>query len=433
MKRLKAIKSEMLKSCVYTGELSCGMRAFFWPMPGFTRRFALISVKYGSVDNVFVPPGENRQVEVPEGIAHFLEHKLFEGRKGDVGERFSALGASCNAMTSFTSTTYYFSCTDNFDRCLRLLLGFVRRPDFSPGGVEREKSIIAQEIMMERDNPDWCLFFNMLQAMYARHPARLDIAGTLESVARIDRDLLLECHRTFYHPGNMVLVVAGDIDPDEVAAVADRGGGAAQSHDGNIRRIMPDEPLRPARKSVTHRMPVTRPKVLVGFKEEDTRVARRGLFRRDVLTALVIDTLLGRTSRLYNDLYSRGLIDGTFSASYSSYEGFGYSAVGGDTDRPQLLVEAIGKGLECARRNGLNAREFRRKKKKAIGGFLGTFDSPESSAMLFAHFHMLGVNVFDYFRVLSRLRLSDADERLRSHLCPKNCVVSTVLPRKGKR
>ncbi|RKY23493.1 MAG: peptidase M16, partial [Planctomycetota bacterium] len=315
MKRLKRMKSKVLKSSVHTGRLDCGLQTFVWPMPGFTRKFGLVSVKYGSVDNEFVPPGESEALRVPEGIAHFLEHKLFEDKKGDVTERFSALGASCNAMTSFTSTTYYFSCTDNFEKSLRLLLGMVRRPDFSPAGIEKEKGIIGQEIMMERDNPDWRVFLNMLCGMYARHPVRVDIAGTADSIARIDRDLLVKCHRTFYHPRNMVLVAAGDMNPDVVVKTAERVFGRTRAGNGDIRRIIPEEPDRPAREKVGDRMAVNRPKLLLGFKEEDTGATSSDLFRKDILTALVLDTLFGRTSDLYNDLYSRGLVDGPFSAS----------------------------------------------------------------------------------------------------------------------
>jgi predicted Zn-dependent peptidase len=434
MRRLRIIKSDFLKASVLAGETPCGMRTFYWPMPGFTRYFAVLVVKYGSIDNKFVPLGGREPIKAPEGIAHFLEHKLFEDRRGDVGERFSVLGSSVNAMTTFDSTTYYFSCTGNFERSLRLLLNFVRKPDFGEAGVEKEKSIIGQEIMMERDNPDWRIFFNMLQAMYVNHPVRIDIAGTPESVAKINRGLLIECHRTFYHPRNMVMVVAGDFSPAKIAAVVESASGGGACVSANIRRIYPDEPLEPGKKSVADRMDVTRPKVLLGFKDRERDYSPEALFRRDIVTAIVLDVLFGRTSRLYNDLYSCGLIDGTFAASHSSYEkGFGYTAMGGDTDKPEALAGAVLGGLKRAARRGLNAREFRRKRKKAIGAFLGTFDSPDNSAMLFAHFHMRGANIFDYFKVMERVTLDDANERLRSHLNEDNCVVSRVLPLASKK
>jgi predicted Zn-dependent peptidase len=434
MKPLRTIKSDILRASVYACELSCGMRAFFWPMPAFTRNFALLEVDYGSIDNKFVPPGNGRPRDVPEGIAHFLEHKLFEDRKGDVGERFSALGASANAMTTFDATMYYFSCTENFDKSLRLLLSFVRNPDFGEAGVEKEKRIIGQEIMMERDNPDWRIFVNMLQAMFLRHPVRIDIAGTMESVARVDRELLVECHRTFYSPRNMVLVAAGDFDAADIAALADEAVGGAKNLPADIKRIYPEEPLPPDKKSVTEKMDVTRPKVLIAFKDRETDYSPQALFRRDIVTAIVLDVVFGRTSRLYNELYAKGLIDGTFAASHSSYaKGFAYSAMGGDADRPRELVEEIMKSLKHVSRAGLNRVEFARKRKKAIGGFLGTFDSPDNSAMLFAHFNMRGANIFDYFKVMERVTLKDADARLRSLLSEENSVVSQILPLGGKK
>jgi predicted Zn-dependent peptidase len=434
MKKLRIIKSDILRASVLTGETRAGLRTFYWPMAGFTRYFALLAVKYGSVDNSFVPRGGSKPVEEPEGIAHFLEHKLFENKKGDVGEQFSALGAASNAMTGFDSTTYYFSCTENFEKALRLLMRFVSRPDFGEAGVEKEKQVIGQEIMMEHDNADWRIFFNMLQAMYVRHPVRTDIAGTPESVARITRRMLMECHRTFYHPSNMVLVAAGDFDPAHVQAIVE--GASAKASDGpaDIRRVYPEEPLSPGKKSVTQAMDVTRPKVIIGFKDRERDYSAETLFRRDIVTAIVLDVLLGRTSRLYNDLYSRGLIDGTFAASHSSYEkGFGYTAMGGDTDRPKKLVAALSEGLKRACREGLNAREFRRKRKKAIGAFLSTFDSPDNSAMLFAHFHMRGADIFDYFRVMEQVTVAEAEGRLRSLLNEENRVVSEIRPLASKK
>jgi len=434
MKKLRIIRSDVLRASVHTGETSGGLRAFYWPMAGFARYFALLAVKYGSVDNNFVPRAGRKPIEAPEGIAHFLEHKLFENKKGDVGGQFSALGASSNAMTGFDSTMYFFSCTDNFEKSLRLLLKFVNRPDFGEAGVEREKGIIGQEILMERDNPDWRIFSNMLKAMYVRHPARTDVAGTPESVAKINRDLLMECHRTFYHPSNMVLVAAGAFDPAEIHALVEGASPKENGGRAEIRRIYPDEPPAPGEKSMTERMDVTRPKVLLGFKDREKDYSPEALFRRDIITSIVLDVMFGRTSRLYNGLYSRGLIDGTFAASHSSYEkGIGYTAMGGDTNRPREMVDAIMGGLRRAASRGLDAREFHRKRKKAIGAFLSTFDSPDNSAVLFAHFHMRGANIFDYFKVMERVTLGEANRRMRSLLNEDNCTVSRILPLASKK
>jgi predicted Zn-dependent peptidase len=435
---MKIIKSDILKARVYAGRTSGGLRTYLWPMRGFTRYFAVVGVKYGSVDNTFVPPGKGEAVEMPAGIAHFLEHKLFEDRKGGVDGRFSALGASSNAMTGYDSTMYFFSCTENFERSLRLLLGFVGRPDFGEEGVEREKGIIGQEIMMVRDNPDWRIYHNMIEAMYVRHPARIDTAGTVESVGKISRGQLMECHRTFYSPGNMIFVAAGDFDAERIFSLVESATGKNDNKRGLtplvIERVFPEEPAGLGKKRVSDRMDVTRAKVMLGFKEREGDYSPGALFRRDIITSIALDVVLGRTGRLYNEMYSRGLIDGTFGWSYSSHdEGFGFSVIGGDTERPGELARAVMGGLRRAGRRGLDGREFLRKRKKAIGSFLGTFDSPDSSAMLMAHFQMRGSNIFDYFKVMEGVTLGEANRRLRSHLSEDNCVVSEILPLAGKK
>ena len=213
---MKVFTNERLNEQVLFKELDSGLKIYFMPKPGFVKKYAVFSTNYGSIDNVFVPIGEDKPVEVPEGIAHFLEHKLFEEEEANIFDKFSKLGASVNASTSFNQTSYLFNTTDHFYQCLEILIRFVQSPYLTDENVEKEKGIIAQEIKMYDDNPAWRVFFNCLRAMYINHPIRIDIAGTVDSINTITKEMLYKSYNTFYHPSNMVLFVVGDLSFEEI-------------------------------------------------------------------------------------------------------------------------------------------------------------------------------------------------------------------------
>ncbi|WP_145614081.1 EF-P 5-aminopentanol modification-associated protein YfmH, partial [Bacillus licheniformis] len=212
----KTIEFEQLKETLYYEKMPGGLDVYVLPKEGFNKTYAVFTTKYGSIDNQFVPLGKDEMVRVPDGIAHFLEHKLFEKEDGDVFQQFSRQGASANAFTSFTRTAYLFSSTSNVEENLETLVDFVQDPYFTEKTVEKEKGIIGQEINMYDDNPDWRLFFGLIENMYQEHPVRIDIAGTIESISHITKDLLYECYETFYHPSNMLLFVVGPVDPEAI-------------------------------------------------------------------------------------------------------------------------------------------------------------------------------------------------------------------------
>src|SRR3954466_11613071 len=211
---MEKIEFNQIQEEIYHEKLENGLEVFILPKKGFNKTYATFTTKYGSIDNHFMPLEKSEFLKVPDGIAHFLEHKLFEKEDGDVFQQFSKQGASANAFTSFTRTAYLFSSTSNVEQNLETLMDFVQEPYFSEKTVEKEKGIIGQEITMYDDNPDWRLYFGLIQNLYRNHPVKIDIAGTIESISHITKDWLYECYNTFYHPSNMLLFITGPVDPE---------------------------------------------------------------------------------------------------------------------------------------------------------------------------------------------------------------------------
>ena len=398
------------------------------PRSGHHRRFASVTVRYGSVDNRFVPPGSTAPVEVPAGIAHFLEHKLFEDEAGNVFDRFAALGASANAYTSHTHTSYHFTTTGDFPAAYALLLEFVQRPYFTPETVKKEQGIIEQEIKMYLDDPQWRVYQNLLEALFQEYPVRLDIAGTVESVRRIRVEDLYLCYRAFYRPAQTVVCVSGDVDPAEVAQLTSRlmPPGAAEAE---VRRLYPEEPPGVAFPRREEAMAVAEPVLYLGFKEGSTGERGEPLLRRELATQLLLDTLVGRASPLFSRLYEEGLIDDRFGASYLGEIFYGASILGGETPQPDRLEEELRRGIAAARSAGVDRAAFERGRRKLMGEALRSFNSPQAAARAFGSGYLRGIGPYDYLEALDALGLEDLEKRLAEHFREDNLAVSVVRPR----
>src|SRR3954451_10353295 len=264
---MEKIEFNQLQEELYHEKLDNGLDVYILPKKGFNKTYATFTTNYGSIDNHFKPLNETEFLKVPDGIAHFLEHKLFEKEDGDVFQQFSKQGASANAFTSFTRTAYLFSCTSNFEENLETLVDFVQEPYFSEKTVEKEKGIIGQEITMYDDNPDWRLYFGTIQNMYKNHPVKIDIAGTIESISHITKDCLYECYNTFYHPSNMLLFIVGPVDPDAFMSQVKQNQAKKEYKDmPEIKRKFESEPPQAAEKKQVLEMNVQTSKCLLGIK-----------------------------------------------------------------------------------------------------------------------------------------------------------------------
>ncbi|HET7615753.1 MAG TPA: pitrilysin family protein, partial [Bacillales bacterium] len=375
---MERLAFEQLNESLYHETMENGLEVYVLPKRGFHKTFVTFTTKYGSVDNSFVPLNSENPVHVPDGIAHFLEHKMFEKEDGDVFQQFSKQGASANAFTSFTRTAYLFSATSNVKENVGTLVDFVQDPYFTTETVEKEKGIIGQEIRMYDDNPDWRLFFGLIENMYRSHPVKIDIAGTEQSISKIDKDLLYTCYETFYHPSNMLLFMVGPVDPREmISLVKENQSRKNYQAQPPVDRRFEKEPKETARLKKVLEMPVQTPKCVIGYKEQ--RPGRHGeqLLRHELAVNVLLDLIFGPSSENYEKLYDEGLIDETFSFDYTEESHFGFSMIGGDTRDPDELEKQLFTMIEEFKQQPFDEEAIKRAKKKKIGSFLQALNAPE--------------------------------------------------------
>lgn len=423
---MQTIPFDRVKETLYHEKLPNGLDVYILPKPGFHKTYATFSTKYGSIDNHFQVEGKP-ETTVPDGIAHFLEHKMFEEPTGDIFATFASQGASANAFTSFDRTVYLFSATEQVTANLTTLIDFVQNPYFTEQNVEKEKGIIGQEINMYRDNPDWRVYFGLIEALYRKHPVRIDIAGTIDSISHITKDTLYECYHTFYHPSNMSLFVVGGVDADEVMELI-RNNQAAKTFapQGEIKRYFEREPEQVHEEKKITELPVSLPKCLFGFKEPVREGGGDEALRREMTSKLVLDALLGPSSKLYQDMYDEGLISDQFGHEYNANSNYAFSIIGGETKNPDELVARVKAGLEKAKTEGIGAEAFERSKRKKIGGFLRMMNSPEAMANEFTKYEFKSTSLFHVLDAYESATLDDANRRLREHADFGRFAVSIV-------
>ena len=429
---MEKISFDQLKEELFHEKLSNGLNVYILPKKGFNKTFATFTTKYGSVDNTFVPLGKDEYVKVPDGIAHFLEHKLFEKEDGDVFQQFSRQGASANAFTSFTRTAYLFSSTSDVEKNLETLIDFVQEPYFSEKTVEKEKGIIGQEITMYDDNADWRLYFGLIQNLYQNHPVKIDIAGTIESISHITKDWLYECYNTFYHPSNMLLFIVGPVDPESFMNQVKENQSKKDYKDmPEIKRKFETEPSQAAEKKQVLEMNVQTSKCLLGIKALHVDQTGDELLKNELTMNILLDLLFGKSSENYNQLYNEGLIDETFSFDYTQEQGFGFAMIGGDTGEPDKLAETLAGMLLKAKSQAIfNEEQLERAKRKKIGGFLRAVNSPEYIANQFTRYAFNDMNLFDVVPTLEQITLNDVQSLASEVISEERFSVCQVIPKK---
>ncbi|WHY79375.1 pitrilysin family protein [Neobacillus sp. WH10] len=429
---MEKITFDQLQEELFHEKMTNGLDVFILPKKGFNKTFATFTTKYGSIDNTFVPLGKDEYVKVPDGIAHFLEHKLFEKEDGDVFQQFSRQGASANAFTSFTRTAYLFSSTSDVEKNLETLVDFVQDPYFSEKTVEKEKGIIGQEITMYDDNPDWRLYFGLIQNLYQNHPVKIDIAGTIESISHITKDLLYECYNTFYHPSNMLLFIVGPVNPEKMMTqVRDNQAKKDYKDMPEIKRQFETEPAQAAEKKQILEMNVQTSKILVGIKALHVDQTGDVLLKNELTMNVLLDLLFGKSSENYNQLYSEGLIDETFSYDYTQEQGFGFAMVGGDTGEPDKLSDMLVNMLLEAKKGSIfSEQQLERAKKKKIGAFLRAINSPEYIANQFTRYAFNEMNLFDVVPTLEKITLNDVQSLAAEVISEERFSVCQVVPKK---
>ncbi|WP_025679839.1 EF-P 5-aminopentanol modification-associated protein YfmH [Paenibacillus massiliensis] len=423
---MQSIPYEHLQETLYHEVMDNGLQVYVLPKPGFQKTFATFATKYGSVDNHFRVKGQEHQV--PDGIAHFLEHKMFEEPEGDIFATFSSNGASANAFTSFDQTVYLFSATERIYDNLETLVNFVQHPYFTDENVNKEKGIISQEINMYNDNPDWRSYFGLIEALYSKHPVHIDIAGTVESINTITKETLYECYHAFYHPSNMLLFVVGGVEPEKVFELV-RNNQNAKTYEpqGEIERLFEPEPSTVANPRKEMKLAVSLPKCLFGFKETRLGLTGEALLRHDLESKLMLDMLFGTSTQLYQKLYDEGLISDSFGHEYNSSPQYAFSAIGGDTKDPDQLLARIREEVEAIKPKGFEEAHFERARKKRIGGYLRMLNSPENIAHEFTRHRFRGSDLFEVLPVYESITLEDVNRRLQEHLDWNQMAVSLVV------
>lgn len=424
MPDIREVKSERLGESYFEIDHPSGLKILVYPKKNYAATYAVFGTRYGSIDTEFRLNGEEKFTCVPEGIAHFLEHKLFESEDLDAFERYAKTGASANAYTSFDKTCYLFSCTGKFQESLEILLDFVTHPYFTEKTVQKEQGIIGQEIQMCRDEAGWEALFSLLRAMYKTHPVRIDIAGTVESIAEITPELLYKCYETFYNFSNMVLCVAGNVTPDEVLSVADRL--LKPQKPIEIERKFHREPREVAESYTEETLSVAFPIFSLGFKEA-VETPERSL-REILISDIILEAVAGKTSAFYSELLEAGLINTSFESEY--FCGYGYAAwiFTGESPDGREVQKRITARIRALQESGISEADFERIRKKLYGRSIMQFNDIDgiANAMVSAYFCKEGL--FDETEILQSLTLDEVNVRLRTALQTDCASLSVIKP-----
>ena len=416
---------ENLGERAFEDTLPNGLRIKVVPKRGFARTYAFFATNYGSMDTRFQLDG--KPYVSPDGVAHYLEHKMFDMPDGNALQKMSATGASPNAFTSYNLTAYHFSCTSEFEENFRTLLQFVSQGYFTQESVEKERGIIAQEINMYADNPGSRVDENLFRAMYQNHPIRVPVAGTVESIQEITAQTLIDCHRAFYDPSNMVLCVVGDVDPQMIRETAleilPKVPGGASERDYGAK-----EPAAPLMHTITQEMEVSMPMFSVGFKGAEIPKGPQRL-RQEIIGDLAGEILCGESSRLYQSLYESGLIDPGFGVSYSLVRELSMLCLGGDSENPQAVLDAVLEEAQRIVKEGVDEALFLRLKRSAVGRRIRGLDSFEGLCYRLALSDFDGYDSFTFPELYESITAEDVRQLIAREITPEQAVLSIILPK----
>lgn len=413
-----------LQERLFKQTLPNGLNVLVLPRPGFSRKIAYFVTDFGALHTEFTINGEKMQV--PDGIAHYLEHKMFDMPDGDVMAKFAALGANPNAFTSYDLTAYYFTCTDNFYESLELLLQYVSTPYFTEASVAKEQGIIGQEIGMNEDSPDTRIFENLVKALYGNHPVRIPILGSRASIAQITPALLEVCHKAFYRPGNMLLCVVGDVDPERVCQMAEKILPAEDNVEVSRVQNWPEE-MASLSPLVEDRMEVAMPMFYLGFKCEPLQNGETAV-RGETIGDLAAEALFGESSPLYLRMYEEGLIDTSFGGGFDTLDGMAMLAASGDSEDPQAVRDAI---LEEAKRlvkDGIPPADFLRMKRSALGRRIRDLDSFDATCFRLCAYHFSDFDYFCFPGIYQDVQVQEVLAFLQRVVTEKRCSLSIIYP-----
>ena len=420
---MKVIENNKIKEKLYMEKLENGLTVMVIPRKNVRKKYIICGPNFGSIDNKFIIPGNSETTELPDGVAHFLEHKMFEQRSGvNSLDTLTALGVNANAYTTNDHTAYLYEATDNFYEALDEYMDYIQNPYYTDENVEKEKGIIGQEINMYEDYPEWQVYLNAMKCMYKELPIRLDIAGSIDSISKITKEMLYDCYNNFYTPSNMAMVICGDFDPEEVIEEI-RKRITIKENKELPKRIYPEEPEEINQKEIVVKMQLSNPLFSIGFKDK----VEKDMVKKHIAIEIILNTLFGKSSKLYRELSEKNILLGTLDLEYDYSKEYAYILINGQSREPKKVIQRINEEIETAIKNGLNEEDFLRNKKKIYGDHIVEYNSVEETARMFLVDYFKGVNSFDYLEEYENVTKEYAEKVLKQVLDKSKEVTSIVL------
>ena len=415
---------DLIREQVFSEKLENGLSVYVIPKRGYNKSYAFFATDYGGADRRFKLGG--KWIDTPMGVAHFLEHKMFDTKDGNALAELSANGASPNAFTSTDVTAYHFESIEKFDENLEILLSFVSVPYFTPESVQKEQGIIGQEIRMTEDEPDYAVYYNLMKALYKHNPLRDSVAGTVESIAQITADTLYNCHSVFYNPSNMVLCVAGDVDPESIVAKARK---VLPREPGEVpqRDYGPEETQIPEQMRAEQKMEISLPIFLIGAKAAPVQKGR-AYYRQELVATLALEIFAGHSSPLFLNLYKDGLINNGFSTAYEATAGAFYTMAGGESSDPEKVLAWYRAEAERLARAGVDKALFNRQKKAMTGRQIRALNSMDTISYNMSRGYFRGFDAFEAVELLNAVTTDDVSDFIRDNLSADKMAISVIKP-----
>ena len=421
---MQIIENLKVKEKLYVEKLENGLTVMIIPKKGIQKKYIIWGTNYGSNDSTFIVPGDTEITEVPKGVAHFLEHKMFEQENGRNSlDVLTSLGVNANAYTTNNHTAYLYECTDNFYEALDEFMDYVQHPYFTDENVEKEKGIIGQEIMMYDDYPDWKVYLNALECMYHKNPVKLDITGTIETISKIDKEILYKCYNTFYNPSNTAMVISGDFEPEKLLEEIKRRLIDSKSN-GEIKRIFEDEPREIVKEKAEQKMEVSRPLYTIGIK--DIPAEEKEKVKKHISIEILLNILIGSSSELYKKLYEMGNSYSVPGIEYEFGKDYAYILISGQSNNPEELNDLFKEQIKKFIDDGIDNQDFERTRKMIYGEYIKEYNDVTSISRMFLSDYFKGINSFDYLEEINTINVEYLNQVLKDVFNEKNMILSVV-------
>ena len=425
---MQIIENIKLKEKLYVEKLENGLTIMILPRKTTQKKYAMWGVNFGSIDNHFINPDNNKEIKIPDGVAHFLEHKMFEQENGvNSLDALSSLGVDANAYTTNDYTTYLFECTDNFYEALDELMDYVQHPYYTDENVEKEKGIIGQEINMYDDYPTWKVYMNAMECLYHNNPVKLDIAGTIESITPITKETLYDCYNTFYTPSNMLMVITGDFEPEKlIQEIKNRI--VKNENKGEIKRIYPKEPEEINKEKIEAVMDVNNSIFVIAIKDK-TLENETEQVKKHIAIEILLNIIAGKSSKLYKKLYEKGIVMSPLDLDYEFSKQYAHIVISGQSNEPERVMKELKKEIEKLKKEGLEKQQFERIKKKIYGDYITEYNDISGVARMLMADYFKGINSFEYIENHKQVTKEYAEKILKEIFDENKMVISIV---KGK-